>query len=160
MERETSSSLGEPPLSSLLLSRVDDMGAETENRRVESTATDSGSILRRRSAAHSALATRDSDGVSEEARRRNASKLRRGGAEESVEKDVDCVGAELRDLAAEDAGAMGRQLDFARLGQKSLGPRDELSLQGRLAGQTVLQRGAAEQDRGGFVFRRHATSPP
>lgn len=64
------------------------MGAETENRRVESTATDSGSILRRRSAAHSALATRDSFGVSAEAGRRNASKLRLGGIEDSVEKDL------------------------------------------------------------------------
>ena len=54
--------------------------------------------------------------------------------EESVKKDIDGVGAELRDLAAEDAGTMGRQLDFASLGQKHLGPRDELSLQGRLAG--------------------------
>ena len=54
--------------------------------------------------------------------------------EESVKKDIDRVGAELRNLATEDTGAVGRQLDFAGLGQKQLGPWDELSLQGRLAG--------------------------
>ena len=54
--------------------------------------------------------------------------------EESVKKDIDRIGAELRDLAAEDTGAVGSQLDFASLGQEHLCPRDELPLQGRLAG--------------------------
>ena len=36
--------------------------------------------------------------------------------EESVKKDIDRVGAELRDLPAEDTGAVGRQLDFTSLG--------------------------------------------
>ena len=69
-------------------------------------------------------------------------KADRGGGsglqEKSVEKDIDRIGAELRDLAAEDASAMGRQLDFARFSQEHLGPRHELALQRRLAGQTVL----------------------
>ena len=54
--------------------------------------------------------------------------------EESVKKDVDRVGPEFSDLAAEDAGTMGRQLNLAGFGQEHLRARDELSLQGRLAG--------------------------
>ena len=87
---------------------------------------------------------------------------RRGGGtglqEERVEKDVDRVGTKLGDFAAEQAGAMGGQLQLARLGEEELGPRDELSLQGGLTGQSVLQRGTAEQDGGGLVFGRHAAS--
>lgn len=116
------------------------MGAETENRRVESAAsgpTDSGSILRRRSAAHSALATRDSVGVSEEARRRNASKLRRGGAEESVEKDV----PELWAVGAEGTEAGGGREEEAKA------TRDDTDAAAKVRDEHCAERNRAEPDR-------------
>ena len=82
---------------------------------------------------------------------------RTGFQEKRVEQDVDRVGAQPGDLAATDAGPMGRQLYLTRFRQEDLGARDELPLQGRLTGQAMLQRGAAQQDRGRFVFGRHAT---
>ena len=85
---------------------------------------------------------------------------RTGFQEKSVEQDVDRIGAQPGDLAATDAGAMGRQLDLTRFRQEHLGAWDELPLQGRLAGQAMLQRRATEQDRGRFVFGRHATGSP
>ena len=116
------------------------MGAETENRRVESAArgpTDSGSILRRRSAAHSALATRDKVGVSEEARRRNASKLRRGGAEESVEKDVPELGA----VGAEGTEAGGGREEEAKA------TRDDTDAAAKVRDEHCAERNRAEPDR-------------
>jgi len=54
---------------------------------------------------------------------------------------------------------MSGQLKFPGFGQEDLGARDELSFQSGLPGQPVLERGAAEQDGGSFVFGRHATKP-
>ena len=51
------------------------------------------------------------------------------------------------------------QLKLPGFGQEYLGARDELSFQSGLPGQPVLERGAAEQDGGSFVFGRHATKP-
>ena len=82
---------------------------------------------------------------------------RAGPQEQGVEQDVDGVGTQAGDLAARDAGAVRGQLDLPGLGQEDLRAGDELALQGGLPGQPVLERGAAEQDGGGFVFGRHAT---
>ena len=60
-------------------------------------------------------------------------KADRGGGgpslqEKSVEQDVDRVGAEFCDFAAENTRTMGRQLDFPSLSQEHPGPRHELAL--------------------------------
>ena len=54
---------------------------------------------------------------------------------------------------------MGGQLEFPGFSQEDLGAWDELAFQSGLPGQPVLERGAAEQDGGSFVFGRHATKP-
>ena len=77
--------------------------------------------------------------------------------EQRVKKDIDRVGPQSGDFASADAGAMGGQLEIPGLGQEDLGARDELAFQSGLPGQPVLERGAAEQDGGSFVFGRHAT---
>ena len=84
---------------------------------------------------------------------------RSGAQEQGVEQDVDGVGTQAGDFASPDAGAMGRQLEFPGFSQEDLGARHELAFQSGLPGQPVLERSAAEQDGGSFVFGRHATKP-
>ena len=84
---------------------------------------------------------------------------RSGAQEQGVEQDVDGVGTQAGDFASPDAGAMGGQLEFPGFGQEDLGARHELAFQSGLPGQPVLERSAAEQDGGSFVFGRHATKP-
>lgn len=62
------------------------------------------------------------------------------------------------DLATGDAGAMGLELDGARFLQEKFSARDDLTDEGRLSCQPMMESGAPKADGGGFELGGHAAA--